>query len=61
MTTTQQDLFIAAALQGLLAGRTPDSKYTTADVARIAVECAHYVIMEINKPVVTPVDGVNNA
>jgi len=48
---TPHDLFAAAALQGLLAGRNPAAKiYDTREVARIAVECADYMLLALAEP-----------
>jgi hypothetical protein len=42
---TRFDFFAAAALQGLLAGRNPAATpYTTEEIARIACECAEYMV-----------------
>lgn len=51
MDITPHDLFIAAALQGLLAGRNQNAtQYNTQEVARIAVECADYTLLAMAAP-----------
>ena len=51
MNITPHDLFAAAALQGLLAGRNQNAKvYNTQEVARIAVECADYMLLAMAAP-----------
>lgn len=46
MNITPHDLFCAAALQGLLAGRNPQAAaYNTAEVAKVAVECADQMLL----------------
>lgn len=59
--TDRRDLFAAAALQGLLAGRNPEAKaWSTLEVARVAVECADYVISVTghgNEPMPPPPDN----
>jgi len=48
MNITPHDLFCAAALQGLLAGRNPQAKaYDTAEVAKVAVECADQMLLAL--------------
>lgn len=57
MNITPHDLFCAAALQGLLAGRNPQAKaYDTAEVARVAVECADQMLLVLagNSDVIPP-------
>lgn len=51
MNISQHDLFCAAALQGLLAGRNVQAKaYDTAEVARVAIECADQMMMALSAP-----------
>jgi hypothetical protein len=46
----RRELFAAAALQGLLAGRNPAAQaWSTLEVARVAVECADYVISVLDQ------------
>ena len=56
--TDRRDLFAAAALQGLLAGRNPAAAaWSTLEVARVAVECADYVMSVMDQSAV-PVPAV---
>ena len=71
MNHTPYDLFCAAALQGLLAGRNPQAEaYSTAEVARVSVECADQMMLAIAAskakstasaatPAATPTPAVN--
>lgn len=55
----RRSFFAAAALQGLLAGRNPAAAaWSTLEVARVAVECADYVISILDQPVVKPAAAV---
>lgn len=51
---SRKDYFAAAAMQGLLAGRNPNAQaYSTAEIARVAAECATYMVLAL-EPVVAP-------
>ncbi len=55
MNISQHDLFCAAALQGLLAGRNAQAKaYDTAEVARVAIECADQMLIALSTPKAEP-------
>lgn len=54
---SRKDYFAAAAMQGLLAGRNPNAQaYSTAEIARVAAECANYMILALEQtaPVAPP-------